>query len=123
MGFTENFNYCLEQRGYSAYKFSKIIGANIQSPINWKTGAVIPHRKTRQKIADHFGITLEELDGDELPVLPAESAQKNTRPAGTGRAGDKRTQRLLDFIDDCSAEELASLAQYIDFLESKRKQN
>lgn len=122
MGFTENFNYCLEQRGYSAYKFSKIIGVNIQSPVNWKEGVVIPHKKTRQKIADHFGITLEALDGDALPVLPAESAQKNTRPAETGRAGDKRTQRLFDFIDDCSPEELADLAQYIDFLESRRKQ-
>lgn len=76
MGFTENFNYCMEQRGYSAYKFAKIIDVNIQSPVNWKAGSVIPHKKTRQKIADHFGITLAELDGDELPVLPPEGAKK-----------------------------------------------
>lgn len=122
MGFAENLNYCMQQRGYSAYRLAKELGVNNQSAVNWQRGGILPHPKTRQKIADHFGITLEELDGDELPVLPAESAQKNTRPAETGRAGDKRTQRLLDFIDDCSAEELASLAQYIDFLESRRKQ-
>ena len=73
MGFTENFNYCMEQRNYSAYRFAKILGVNIQSPVNWKTGASIPHYGTRQKIAEHFGITLAELDGDELPVLPSES--------------------------------------------------
>ena len=76
MGFTENFNYCMEQRNYSAYRFAKILGVNIQSPVNWKTGASIPHYGTRQKIAEHFGITLAELDGDELPVLPPEGAKK-----------------------------------------------
>ena len=76
MGFTENFNYCMEQRNYSAYRFAKILGVNIQSPVNWKTGASIPHYGTRQKIAEHFGITLAELDGDKLPVLPPEGAKK-----------------------------------------------
>lgn len=76
MSFTENFNYALEQREYSAYRFAKIIGVNGQSVANWKAGTVIPHPKTRQKIAEHFGITLAELDGDELPVLPPESTKK-----------------------------------------------
>lgn len=80
MGFTENFNYCMEQRNYSAYRFAKILGVNIQSPVNWKTGASIPHYGTRQKIAEHFGITLAELDGDELPVLPPEGAKKAPDP-------------------------------------------
>lgn len=77
MGFTENFNYCLEQRGYSAYRFAKIIGANIQSVVNWKTGATRPHYPKKVQIADHFGITLAELDGDELPALPE---QKENAP-------------------------------------------
>ena len=114
--------YIKVQLGLSNYRLAKIFECSQASLINWLDNGVIPHKKTRQKIADHFGITLEALDGDELPVLPAESAQKNTRPAETGRAGDKRTQRLFDFIDDCSPEELADLAQYIDFLESRRKQ-
>lgn len=80
MGFTENFNYCMEQRNYSAYRFAKILGVNIQSPVNWKSGASIPHYGTRQKIAEHFGITLAELDGDELPVLPPDGAKKAPDP-------------------------------------------
>ena len=78
MGFTENFNYCLDQRGYSAYRFAKIIGVNIQSVVNWKTGSTRPHYPKKVQIADHFGITLAELDGDELPVLPELGAEKET---------------------------------------------
>jgi len=76
MGFTSNFNYCMDNARYSSYRFAKILGVNLQSVSNWKNGAVVPHPKTRQKIADHFGITLAELDGDELPVLPEEGAKK-----------------------------------------------
>lgn len=76
MGFTSNFNYCMDNARYSSYRFAKILGVNLQSVSNWKNGVVVPHPKTRQKIADHFGITLAELDGDELPVLPEESAKK-----------------------------------------------
>lgn len=77
MGFTLNFNFCMDSKGYSSYRFAKIIGVNIQSVVNWKSGACIPYPKTRQKIADHFGITLAELDGDALPVLPE---QKESAP-------------------------------------------
>ena len=83
MGFTKNFNYCMEQYGYSAYRFAKIICANNQSVVNWLYGSNVPHPKTRRKIADHFGITLAKLDGDELPTLP-EKCQKNTLPVKAG---------------------------------------
>lgn len=93
MSFTENFNYALEQREYSAYRFAKIIGVNGQSVANWKAGTVIPHPKTRQKIAEHFGITLAELDGDELPVLPPESTKKAPAAKGEDEA------KLAQFVD------------------------
>lgn len=93
MGFTENFNYCMEQRNYSAYRFAKILGVNIQSPVNWKTGASIPHYGTRQKIAEHFGITLAELDGDELPILPPEGTKKAPAAKGEGET------KLAQFVD------------------------
>lgn len=101
MGFTENFNYCMEQRNYSAYRFAKILGVNIQSPVNWKTGASIPHYGTRQKIAEHFGITLAELDGDELPVLPPEDAKK--APAAKGEGAKETISNFIDTTTDRAA--------------------
>ena len=56
MGFAENLNYCMQQRGYSAYRLAKELGVNNQSTVNWQRGGILPHPKTRQKIADHFGI-------------------------------------------------------------------
>lgn len=107
MGFTENFNYCMEQRNYSAYRFAKILGVNIQSPVNWKTGASIPHYGTRQKIAEHFGITLAELDGDELPVLPPEGAKKAPATEGEGISAAKRA--LINAIDGLTDEQCEKL--------------
>ena len=98
MGFTENFNYCMEQRNYSAYRFAKILGVNIQSPVNWKTGASIPHYGTRQKIAEHFGITLAELDGDKLPVLPPEGAKK--APAAKGEGSKEAASKFIKATND-----------------------
>lgn len=101
MGFTENFNYCMEQRNYSAYRFAKILGVNIQSPVNWKTGASIPHYGTRQKIAEHFGITLAELDGDKLPVLPPEGAKK--APAAKGEGSKEAASNFIKSTNDRAA--------------------
>lgn len=116
MGFTENFNYCMEQRNYSAYRFAKILGVNIQSPVNWKTGASIPHYGTRQKIAEHFGITLAELDGDELPVLPPEGAKKAPDPEIEGVSEAKKA--LLDALDDLTDEQCEKLLPIV--LSAKR---
>ena len=83
MPFTQNFNYCMEQKKYTAYKFAKIIGASNQGVLNWQSGECIPYPKTRQKIADHFGITLAELDGDDLPVLPEKCAKESAPDSKT----------------------------------------
>ena len=119
MGFTENFNYCLEERGYSAYRFAKIIGVNIQSVVNWKTGTTQPHYSKKVKIADHFGITLAELDGDELPVLPKEGIKKD--PIREDGTVSPVVQEIFDFLDSASGEELADVIKYIRYLKSQRK--
>lgn len=118
MAFTENLNYCMTQKNYSAYRLSKIIGSTNQAVLNWQAGKAIPHAKTRQKVADHFGITLEELDGDELPVLPEQGIKK--APATEGEGLSATVQELFDFIDTATDTELNELLRYAQFLMSKR---
>ena len=120
MPFTQNFNYCMEQKKYTAYKFAKIIGASNQGVLNWQSGECIPYPKTRQKIADHFGITLAELDGDELPVLPEKGAKKAPDPKIEGEGLSATVQELFDFIDTATDTELNELLRYAQFLMSKR---
>lgn len=93
MPFAQNFRFCMEQRGYSAYRLAKILGVSNQGVLNWLDGGNVPHKKTRQKIAEHFGITLAELDGDELPVLPPEGAKKAPAAKGEDEA------KLAQFVD------------------------
>lgn len=128
MSFTQNFNYCMEQKRYTAYKFAKIIGASNQGVLNWQSGECIPYPKTKKKIADHFGITLAALDGDELPVLPEKCAKESApdpKTAGVEKApateGEGVDDKIVQFIRSASAEELTEILRYIDFLESKRQ--
>lgn len=112
MGFTKNFNYCMEQYGYSAYRFAKIIGANNQSVVNWLYGSNVPHPKTRQKIAYHFGITLAELDGDELPVLPEDGAKKAHDPKTEGE--DAQLAQLIAGFRRLSPQQKSAVLSVIE---------
>lgn len=96
MGFAQNLKYIKSQLGLSNYRLAKLFGCSQSSLLNWLDNGVIPHKKTRQKIADHFGITLAELDGDELPVLPEKGAKKAPDPKIEGDANAK--DALLNFI-------------------------
>ena len=77
MSFAQNLKYIKEKENLTNYRLAKLFGCSQSSLINWLDNGVVPHPKTRQKIADHFGITLAELDGDDLPVLPGKGAKKS----------------------------------------------
>lgn len=93
MPFATNLKYIKSIVGFSNYQLAKELGCSQSSVKNWIDGGNIPHKKTRQKIAEHFGITLAELDGDELPVLPPEGAKKAPAAKGEDEA------KLAQFVD------------------------
>lgn len=84
MSFAQNLKYIKEKENLTNYRLAKLFGCSQSSLINWLDNGVVPHPKTRQKIADHFGITLAELDGDELPVLPKKGEEKALDPKTKG---------------------------------------
>lgn len=112
MPFTQNFNYCMEQKKYTAYKFAKIIGASNQGVLNWQSGECIPYPKTKKKIADHFGITLSELDGDELPVLPEKCAKKAPDPKTEGE--DAQLAQLIAGFSRLSPQQKSAVLAVIE---------
>lgn len=101
MAFAQNFSYCLDQMGLSPYAFAQIIGVSNQGVLNWKKGVSIPYPKTQQKIANYFGITVEALMGDELPVLPPESATK--APAAKGEGSKEAASNFIKATNDRAA--------------------
>ena len=119
MSFAQNLKYIKEKENLTNYRLAKLFGCSQSSLINWLDNGVVPHPKTRQKIADHFGITLAELDGDELPVLPEKGAKKSALDPKT-EVVSPTVQELFDFIDTATDAELNELLRYAQFLMSKR---
>lgn len=107
MPFATNLKYIKSVVGFSNYQLAKELECSQSSVKNWIDGGNIPHKKTRQKIADRFGITLAELDGDELPVLPPEGAKK--APAAEGEGVSAERKALLDIISSLTDEQCQKL--------------
>lgn len=106
MAFAQNFSYCLDQMGLSPYAFAQIIGVSNQGVLNWKKGVSIPYPKTQQKIANYFGITVEALMGDELPVLPPEGAKKAPDPEIKGVMEDEDLKEAVELLKKMDKETL-----------------
>lgn len=107
MPFATNLKYIKSVVGFSNYQLAKELECSQSSVKNWIDGGNIPHKKTRQKIADRFGITLAELDGDELPVLPPEGAKKAPAAKGEGISAERKA--LLDIISSLTDEQCRKL--------------
>ena len=101
MPFATNLKYIKSVVGFSNYQLAKELECSQSSVKNWIDGGNIPHKKTRQKIADRFGITLAELDGDELPVLPPEGAKK--APAAEGEGSKEAASKFIKATNDRAA--------------------
>lgn len=107
MPFATNLKYIKSVVGFSNYQLAKELECSQSSVKNWIDGGNIPHKKMRQKIAAHFGITLAELDGDELPVLPPEGAKKAPATKGEGVSAERKA--LLDIVSSLTDEQCRKL--------------
>ncbi|MFQ8838138.1 MAG: helix-turn-helix transcriptional regulator [Oscillospiraceae bacterium] len=61
MGFAKNLTNLQAEHGETNYRLAKEIDVTQTSVKSWNTGERLPHPKTRKKIAEHYGITVEEL--------------------------------------------------------------
>lgn len=112
MGFAQNLKYIKEQLGLSNYRLAKLFGCSQSSLLNWLDNGVIPHKKTRQKIADHFGITIADLDGDELPALPEQGAKKAHDPKTEGE--DAQLAQLIAGFSRLSPQQKSAVLAVIE---------
>lgn len=64
MGFPENLARLQKQRFETNYRLAKDIGVHQTSIANWKMG-IKPHPRHLKLIADHFGVTVEDLLKEE----------------------------------------------------------
>lgn len=78
----------------------------------WKARKTKPSDVNAQKIADYFGVTVEELMGKGIKKDPIPKDE----------AVSPAAQEILDFLDSASGEELADVIKYIRYLKSQRGQ-
>ena len=60
MSFSENLAKIQAEHGETNYRLAKSIGVHQSSVANWHSG-VLPHPKHIKLLADHFGVTVDEL--------------------------------------------------------------
>lgn len=77
--------------GKSESAVAKEIGRDSKTVTGWKKGAV-PYNSTLKKLADYFGITVEELMGTKK------------EPAGDGEL-DAQIQNIVEMLSNASQEE------------------
>ena len=102
--FWDNFVNQCEKMEKSPTVVVEELGFKRSAVTSWKNGA-LPQVKNRKKIADYFGITVEELMGTKK------------EPAGMGELDDVKKQ-VVELMDDMSQEEICA---FLTLLKSKAK--
>ena len=102
--FWDNFVVECAKKKKSPAAVAEELGFSNSMPTSWKNGA-LPRMSSRKKIADYFGITVEELMGTKK------------EPAGMGELDDVKNQ-VVELMDDMSQEEIDAL---FTLLKSKAK--
>lgn len=100
--FWDNFVNQCEKIEKSPTVVVEELGFKRSAVTSWKNGA-LPQVKNRKKIADYFGITVEELMGTKK------------EPAGMGELDDVKKQ-VVELMDDMSQEEIRA---FLTLLKSK----
>lgn len=101
MAFYENYVKLCNSVGKSPSAVAVELKLGKPSVTRWKNGAE-PRDATLQKIADHFGVTVEYLKGEET----------KKDPAANGEVSPEKRE-LLDLIDSLSDDQCGKLSNII----------
>ena len=96
---SENLQKLREERGISRKEMAQLVGKSPTSYYNYESGIVPPPENVLQMVADYFGVTVEEIRGEEgssaqkrgaAPKEPArEEKPKRRTGARTSAEGEK----------------------------------
>lgn len=111
MTFYENYVQLCNQINKSPSAVAIELKIGKPSVTRWKSG-VKPRYATAMKVANYFGVTVEELMGKGIKKDPIPKDE----------AVSPAAQEILDFLDSASGEELADVIKYIRYLKSQRGQ-
>lgn len=64
----QHFNELLKEKNTTVYRVAKATGISASTFSDWKNGRSIPKMDKMKRIAEHFGVTIESLLGEEDEV-------------------------------------------------------
>lgn len=111
--FKETFIRLCNEKGVAPTVVCKAIGLSDAAFSKW-TSESVPRQATLMRISDYFGVSVDYLLGNVSLDLQHFS-EKEKEPTVTV------DPKLLSLIDSMSAEELADLEKYAEFLLSRKK--
>ena len=113
MGFAQNLDYLMQAKGMTKYQIAKAIGCHQTSVTNWLENGTVPQKRTLGAISELFGMSIEELCSDELPVMG-----KKENPTVSGEVLDVDIDSWLDRRSDA---ELLDIVAKVTRIMQERK--
>ena len=110
-GFYENFVRLCAEKPVSESGAAKAIGLSNAAASHWRAGK-LPSRTTQIKLADYFGVTVEDLL----------SEQKETADPNVG-GREKVLSQFADKITELSPENQARLDDFLDYLLDRQRES
>lgn len=110
MAFYENYLKLCEKAGKTPSAAALEMGLSKPTVNRWKKGGGATDA-TALKVASYFGVTIDELTGEDQKEKPA---------PGEGSGLDARFDALLSQMTDADR---ADLLEYMEFKVAKRKEN
>lgn len=113
--FKENFIRLCNERGEFPSVVCKQVGITPAAFSKW-TDESVPRRATLMRIADYFGVTVDDLIGEQpfhVDLDLQRFAEKEKEPP--------MLARLNEVMKDMTEEELEDLEKYVEFILSRKK--
>lgn len=99
--FFENYLMYCQKVGKSKTAVAKQVGVTSKSVTGWQNGA-IPRNGTLKKLADYFGVTVDDLLADN-----------KKEPAGQGELDDESMVELTELMRKASPEKRKALIELL----------
>ena len=120
MGY-DTFEKLCAAKGVTPYRVAKETGVSTSTLSSWKTGRYTPKQEKLQKIAEYFGVTVDQLTGVQTDVQ-SDGYYVNEDTARTAQQifEDPYLRILFDAAQDSRPEDLQMAA---DLLRRLKKTN
>jgi len=103
-------------------ELASALGLNRQAVTAWKAGRSKSYKKYLYQIADFFGVSVKELSDENIALKVTTDDNNSERTNNSANAVESpEKDKLSSLLETLSPDQLRQVADYVDFILSKRK--